>query len=157
MADQDDPQEVARLRYRLYEEALRARMPRAQFDLLMEIIRLWAANGGGTARLSLDGEEKELFTPEVQQELLNLMGLLGAMQPGHEGRADHVVAQLGDGEHAKGAMSLVPPDVAADPDRLRALRDRIDAQQHQRLLDQHEVEGIARASGMPPAGPADDT
>ncbi len=155
MADEDDPQELARLRYRLYLEALRARMPQAQFDLLMEVIRLWAANGGGTARLSLDGEEKELFTPEVQQELLHLMGLLGAMQPGHEDRADHVVARLGDGEHAKGAMSLVPPDVAADPDRLRALRDRIDAQQRRRRLDQQEVEGIARASGMPAA--EDDT
>ncbi|MEU1193056.1 hypothetical protein [Streptomyces sp. NPDC005859] len=87
----------------------------------------------------------------MQQELLNLMGLLGALQPGHEDRADHVVAQLGDGEHAKGAMSLVPPDVAADPDQLRAMRDRIDAQQHQRRLDQQEVEGIARASGMPAA------
>ncbi|WP_411152348.1 hypothetical protein [Streptomyces sp. A30] len=79
------------------------------------------------------------------------MGLLGAMQPGHEDRADHVVAQLGDGEHAKGAMSLVPPDVAADPDQLRALRDRVDAQQHQRRLDQQEMEGIAQASGMPAA------
>ncbi|MEU3092237.1 hypothetical protein ACWCQ0_35470 [Streptomyces massasporeus] len=85
MADQDDPREVARLRYRLYVDALRARMPQAQFDLLMEAIRLWAAHGGGTARLSFDtAEERELFTPEVQQELLNLMGLLGAMQPGHE-------------------------------------------------------------------------
>ncbi|MER6187735.1 hypothetical protein [Streptomyces sp. NPDC001652] len=151
MADQD-PQEVARLRYRLYVEALQARMPQAQFSLLMEAIRLWAAHGGGTARLRFDTEEeKELFTPEVQQELLNLLGLLGAMQPGHEDRADHVVAQLGDGEHTRGAMSLVPPDVAADPDQLRALRDRIDAQQHQRSLDQQEVEGIARASGMPAA------
>ncbi|MFF7987068.1 hypothetical protein ACFZDK_49700 [Streptomyces sp. NPDC007901] len=48
-------------------------------------------------------------------------------------------------------MSLVPPDVAADADQLRALRDRIDAQQRQRRLDQQEVEGIARASGMPEA------
>ncbi|MGW1619953.1 hypothetical protein [Streptomyces sp. NPDC002172] len=152
MADQDDPQDVARLRYRLYVDTLRARMSQEQFDLLMEVIRLWAANGGGTARLRFDTEEERaLFTLEVQQELLNLMGLLGAMQPGHEDRADHVVAQLGDGEHAKGAMSLVPPEVAADPDQLRALRDRIDAQQHQRRLDQQEVEGIARASGMPAA------
>jgi hypothetical protein len=93
----------------------------------------------------------------VQQELLTLMGLIGAMQPGGEDRADHVVAQLGDGEYARGAMSLVPPDVAADPDRLRALRERIDTQQHQRRLDQQEVEGIARASGMSSASPADDT
>ncbi|MFD5848111.1 hypothetical protein [Streptomyces chartreusis] len=153
MADQDDPQEVARLRYRLYVETLRARMPQPQFDLLMQAIRLWAANGGGNARMRFDSkEEMKLFTPEVQQELLNLMGLLGAMQPGHEDRADHVVAQLGDGEYAKRAMSLVPPDVAADPDQLLAMRDHIDAQQHQRHLDQQEVEGIARASGMPDGG-----
>ena len=57
------------------------------------------------------------------------MGLLGAMQPGHEDRADHVVARLGDGEHANGAMSLVPPDVAADPDQLRvALSARADSE-----------------------------
>ena len=66
MADQDDPQEVARLRHRLYIDALRARMPEAQFALLMEAIRLWAAHGGGTARLRFDtAEERELFTPEV--------------------------------------------------------------------------------------------
>ncbi|MFJ6567985.1 hypothetical protein ACIQNU_11205 [Streptomyces sp. NPDC091292] len=76
------------------------------------------------------------------------MGLIGAMQPGHEDRTDHVVAQLGDGEFATGAMSLVPPEVAADPARLRAMRDRIDDQQRQRRSDEREVEGIARASGM---------
>ncbi|WP_053764269.1 hypothetical protein [Streptomyces sp. AS58] len=150
MADQDDPQEVARLRYQLYVEALQARMPQAQFALLLQAIWLWAAHGGGTARLSFDSEaEKELFTLEVQQELLNLMGLLGAMQPEHEHRADHVVAQLGDGKYAKDATSLVPPDVSADPDQLRAQRDRIDAEQRQRRLDQKEVEGIARASLIP--------
>ncbi|MFD4995632.1 hypothetical protein [Streptomyces buecherae] len=155
MADQEDPHEVALARYRLYVDTLRARMPKEQFDLLMEVIRMWAEHGGGTIRLSLDGPEKELFTQAMQQELLNLMGLIGALEPGHEDRADHVVAQLGDGEHAKGAMSLVPPDVAADPERLRAMRDRLDAQQRQRALDQREVENIARASGMPTT--TDDT
>ncbi|MFI0941378.1 hypothetical protein [Streptomyces sp. NPDC021020] len=152
MADAEDPQQMVRLRYHLYVEALRARMPQAQFDLLMEVIRLWAEHGGGAARLHFTTEEeRDLFTPEVQQEMLNLMGLLGAMQPGHEDRADHVVAQLGDGEHVKGAMSLVPPEVAADPERLRAMRDRIDAQQRRRKLDEEEVDGIARASGMQPS------
>ncbi|MEU8757474.1 hypothetical protein AB0C88_44050 [Streptomyces chartreusis] len=49
-------------------------------------------------------------------------------------------------------MSLVPPEVASDPDQLLAIRDRIDTQQHQRGLDQQEVEGIAGASGLPDAG-----
>ncbi|AXU17061.1 hypothetical protein [Streptomyces clavuligerus] len=149
-------QEVIRLRYRLYVEALRARLPSAQFGLLMEIIRLWVTHGGGAAELTMDDEEKELFTPEVQQELLHLMGLLSGGS-GPEGRAGHVVVQLGDGEHAKGAMSLVPPEVAADAERLRALRDRIDAQERRRGEDRREVEGIARASGMLPSGPGDDT
>ena len=94
-----------------------------------------APGRGGTIRLSLDGPEKELFTRELQQELLHLLGLIGAMQPGHEDRADHVVAQLGDAEYAKGVMSLVPPDVADDPDKLRSMRDKLDARQQERRRD----------------------
>ncbi|MCS0636794.1 hypothetical protein NX801_14215 [Streptomyces sp. LP05-1] len=152
MADdaQKDPAEVPRARFALYVEALRARMVPEQFGLLMETFKLWAENGGGTVRLQLDEEERELFTPAVQQEFLNLMGLLGAMSPGHEDRAAHVVVPLGDGEFVKGAMSLVPPEVAADPERLRAMREKLDAQQERRGADQREVEGIARASGMLP-------
>ncbi|MBT2390647.1 hypothetical protein J7E87_14745 [Streptomyces sp. ISL-1] len=129
-------------------ETLRAWMPQQQFDLLVEVVREYVKTGGGRFRLDLGPGEKELFTEELQQELLNLLGLLGAMEPGHEDRADHVVARLGDGEHAKGAMSLVPPDAADDPDKLRAVRDKLDAQQHQRKQDEQTVEGIARASGM---------
>ncbi|MFE0425061.1 hypothetical protein [Streptomyces sp. NPDC058953] len=151
MAEANEPgEELALRRYLLYVDTLRARMPEPQFRLLMEVVRLWAAQGGGTARLSLDDEEKELFTAEVRQELLQLIGLIGAMRPGHEDRADHVVARLGDGEHAKEVMSLVPPDMAADPDRLRDLRDRIDGREDQDRTDRLEVDGIARASGMAP-------
>ncbi|MFF4448195.1 hypothetical protein [Streptomyces sp. NPDC001502] len=158
MADeQEDPREVARLRYHLYVEALRARMPQAGFHLLMEIIRLWLENGGGTARIQMDDEEKALFTGEVRQEMLTLMGLIGAMQPGHEDRAEHVVVQLGDSEHTKGAMTLVPAEVAADPEQLQARLDKIDSQQRQRTLDRKEVEAIALASGMPLADPDADT
>ncbi|MFE9664653.1 MULTISPECIES: hypothetical protein [unclassified Streptomyces] len=151
MADAEepvDPGAIVRARYALYVEALRARMPHDQYTLLMEIVREYVKAGGGRFRLDLEPEERELFTEEVQHELLNLLGLLGAMEPGHEDRADRVVARLGDGEHVKAAMSLVPPDVAEDPDRLRAMRDRLDAQQHQRKQDERTVEGIARASGM---------
>ncbi|MGW6238054.1 hypothetical protein [Streptomyces sp. NPDC055094] len=145
----EDAQEVARLRYALYVETLKVRMNEDQFDLLMEIIRRWSEGGGGTVRLQLDDPERELFTQEIQQELLNLLGLIGAMQPGREDRADHVVAQLGDGEFAKGVMSLVPPDVAGDPDKLRAMRDRLDAGQRRRTSDRRVVDDIARASGLP--------
>ncbi|WP_253917299.1 hypothetical protein [Streptomyces sp. MNP-20] len=144
----EDPAAMVRARYALYVETLRARMPQAQFDLLMEVIRAYVKAGGGRFRLDLDPAEKELFTEEVQQELLNLLGLLGAMERGHEDRADHVVARLGDGEYAKAVMSLVPPDVADDPDKLRAMRDKLDAQQRQRQQDGQTVEGIARASGI---------
>ncbi|MET9605303.1 hypothetical protein ABZZ17_09560 [Streptomyces sp. NPDC006512] len=129
-------------------ETLRVRMPQQQFDLLMEVVREYVKAGGGRFRLDLEPEERALFTEEVQMELLNLLGLLGAMEPGHEDRADHVVARLGDGEHARAAMSLVPPDVADDPEKLRALRDKLDDRQHQRREDEQVVEGIARASGM---------
>ncbi|MYY12392.1 hypothetical protein GT204_26675 [Streptomyces sp. SID4919] len=129
-------------------ETLRARMPPAQFGLLMEVIREYVKAGGGRFQLDLEPEEKELFTEEVQHELLNLLGLIGAMEPGHEDRADRVVARLGDGEHVKDAMSLVPPEVADDPEKLRAMRDDLDTQQHQRKQDEETVEGIARASGM---------
>ncbi|MFE3827730.1 hypothetical protein [Streptomyces sp. NPDC059092] len=149
---EENPADIARARYALYVETLRARMPGEQFDLLMEIIRMWAEAGGGTVRLHMDGPERELFTPELQQEFLSLMGLIGATQPGHEDRADHVVAHLGDGEHTKGAMSLVPPEVAADPAKLRAMRDKLEAQQGRRRSDERTVEGIARASGMSTAG-----
>uniref|UniRef100_UPI002F90DB62 hypothetical protein n=1 Tax=Streptomyces sp. NBC_01001 TaxID=2903713 RepID=UPI002F90DB62 len=105
---------------KVWVETLRARMPKEQFGPLMEVVREYVKAGGGRFRLGLEPEEKELFTTEVQQqELLNLLGLLGAMEPGHEGRADHVVARLGDGERSKAAMSLVSPDVADDPNELR--------------------------------------
>ncbi|MFJ9434623.1 hypothetical protein ACIRQY_33900 [Streptomyces sp. NPDC101490] len=144
----EDPAQLVRARYALYVETLRARMPQEQFDLLMEVFRAYVKAGGGRFLLTLEPQERALFTEEVQQELLNLLGLLGAMTPGHEDRADHVVVRLGDGEHAKAAMSLVPPDVANDPEKLRAMRDKLDAQQHRREQDTSEVEAIARASGM---------
>ncbi|MFI9582193.1 hypothetical protein ACIHCQ_10175 [Streptomyces sp. NPDC052236] len=147
MADDDGKASVefARLRYATYVETLRARMPEAQFDLLMQAIDLYLKAGGGRIRLQMDPEDRELFTAEVKQELLTLLGLIGAMEPGHEDRAEHVVVPLGDGEHVKEAMSLVPADVAKDPEKLRAMRDALDSQRR----DQKEVEGIAKASGMP--------
>ncbi|MFI6730380.1 hypothetical protein NRF20_00705 [Streptomyces sp. R-74717] len=123
-------------------------MPQERFALLMEVIREYVKADGGRFRLDLEPREKELFAEEVQQEVLNLLGLISARQLGHEDRADHVVAHLGHGEHAKAAMSLVPPDVADDPDKLCAMRDKLDTQQHQRKQDEQTVEDIARASGM---------
>lgn len=155
-ADPPGPSDLPRLRLELYIEALAARMPQAQFKLLMDILRMWSEAGGGTVRLRMDDEERELFTPEVRGELLAVMGLIGALQPGREDRAEHVVADLGDGAHISGAMSLVPPEVAADPARLRATRDGLDAVQGQRARDLREVEGIAEASGMAEADPPED-
>lgn len=71
-------------------------MPQERFDLLTEVVREYVKAGGGRFRLDLEPREKELFTEEVRQELLNLLDLLGAMQPGHEDRPDHVVARLGE-------------------------------------------------------------
>ncbi|MDH6112406.1 hypothetical protein P3T36_003817 [Kitasatospora sp. MAP12-15] len=157
MSDGDDSAaDLPRLRLELYIEALAARMPQAQFKLLMDVLRMWSEAGGGTVRLRMDDEERELFTSEVRAELLAVMGLIGAMQPGREDRSEHVVADLGDGAHVSGAMSLVPPEVAADPERLRAMRDKLDVAQGQRARDRREVEAIAEASGMAQAQGAAD-
>jgi len=136
--------EVARGRLSLYVESLRLRMPKEQFDLLMRVIVQGA--DGGTVRIS--GRDKELFTPEVQQEFFNLQALLGSLAAGHEERADCVVVQLEDTEHVKGAATLVSREDAANPDKLREIRDRLAAQQRQRTSDRLAVEEIARASGM---------
>ncbi|MFD8324030.1 hypothetical protein [Kitasatospora purpeofusca] len=140
--------ELAALRLRLYLESLQLLMPERQFELLRDILHGYAELGGGRIEVKLDDEERELFTPALQRELLVLLGLFGALAPGHEDRADRVVADLGDGEWVKGAMSLVPPEVASDPTRLRELRDRFDAVEGRRAGDRATVEGIAEVSGM---------
>ncbi|GAA1935244.1 hypothetical protein [Kitasatospora viridis] len=142
------PSELPALRLKLYIESLQVLMPEPQFKLLMDVLRGYIELGGGRVAVKLDDEERELFTPAVQRELLVLLGLLGALTPGHEERADRVVADLGDGEWAKEVMSLVPPEVAADPTRLREMRDRLDAAAGRRASDRAAVEEIARASGM---------
>jgi hypothetical protein len=143
-----NPPELPALRLQLYVESLQELMPEPQFKLLMDVLRGYIELGGGRIEVKLDEEERELFTPAVQRELLLLLGLLGALEPGHEDRADRVVADLGDGERAKEVMSLVPPEVAADPTRLREMRDRLDIAEGRRASDRATIEGIARASGM---------
>lgn len=122
-------------------------MDAPKFDVLMQAIDLYLKAGGGRVRLRMDPKGQALFTTDVRQELLTPLGLLGAMSPGHEDRAEHVVA-LGDGEYAKGALALVPPEVAGDPAELRAMLDRLDARHRRHHGDRQEVEDIARASGM---------
>jgi hypothetical protein len=53
-------------------------------------------------------------------------------------------------------MSLVQPDVASDPDKLRAMRDKLDAERHQRRGNRQTVEDIARTSGMFTSGSDND-
>lgn len=136
--------EVARGRLTLYVESLRLRMPKEQFDLLMRVIVQGA--DGGTVRIS--GPDKDLFTPEVQQEFFNLQALLGSLAAGHEDRADYVVVQLEDTQHVRGASTLVSRKDAADPEKLREIRERLAVQQRQRTSDRLAVEEIARVSGM---------
>jgi len=147
-ADGERRREIARSQLALYVETLQVTMPAAQYELLMEVIRMYVEAGGGRIRIKMDGEERELFTREVQKELLTLIGLLGALEPSHEDRGDLVVAELGDGEHIKGAMSLVPVAKAENPEELRRMRERLDSAAGQRRADTAEVEAIARASGM---------
>lgn len=65
-------------------------MPQQQFDLLMKVLA--AAADGSTVRIS--GADKNLLTPEVQQEFLNLQALLGSLAAGHEDRAAYVWSSL---------------------------------------------------------------
>jgi hypothetical protein len=147
-------EDAMQARLELYVESLRARMSPRQFVLLIRAFSDWLTAGGGVMRLHLEPVEQELFTPEVQGEMLTLMGLVGAMAAGREDRADHVVVELGDGEHVKNARSLVPPDIAKDPERLAEMRHRLDEQERRRKelarRDSEEFEAIARASGMLP-------
>jgi hypothetical protein len=147
-------EDACQARLELYVESLRARMSPHQFVLLIRAFYAWLTAGGGMMRLRLGTAEQELFTPEVQGEMLTLMGLAGAMAAGREDRAHHVVVELGDGEHVKNARSLVPPEVAKDPERLAQMRCRLDEQERQRKErarhDADEVDAIARASGMLP-------
>jgi hypothetical protein len=152
VGDGERRRELARSQLALYVETLQVTMPAAQYELLMEVIRMYVEAGGGRMRIKMDGEERELFTREVQKELLTLIGLLGALEPGHEDRGDLVVAELGDGEHIKGAMSLVPVAKAENPEELRRMRERLDSAAGQRRADTAEVEAIARASGMSSEG-----
>jgi len=152
-------QELARAQLALYIETLQATMDPPQYELLMDVIRMYVEAGGGRIRIRIDGEERELFTREVQKELLTLIGLLGALEPGHEDRGDLVVAELGDGEHIKGAMSLVPVAKAENPEELLRMREQLDTAAGRRRADTAELEAIARVSGMLPepesAGPRD--
>ncbi|MFE9423620.1 hypothetical protein ACFYNO_11740 [Kitasatospora sp. NPDC006697] len=146
--EEPDPQELAGMRFALYVETLKARMPGPQYELLMEVLRGYLAAGGGRISVRMDAHERELFGPEVRRELLVLLGLLGGVNPEGEDRSDYVVADLGDGDAAKQVMRLVPPEVAGDPERLRAIRDEIDSAEARRRSDRDTVEAIARASGM---------
>jgi hypothetical protein len=99
----------------VYVETLRARMPPNQFILLMRAFHSWLT-GGGMTRPHLQPPEQELFTPELQGELLTLMGLVGSLSPAGEERAGPVVVELGEpvsdpvGEPVRDARALVPAD-----------------------------------------------
>ncbi len=57
-------------------ESLRARLPAGQFILLMRVFNACLTGGrGGAARLHLTPHEHELFTEEVQGEIVTLMSL----------------------------------------------------------------------------------
>ncbi|MEO3752937.1 hypothetical protein [Streptomyces sp. B6B3] len=86
-------------------------MPPNQFILLMRAFHSWLT-GGGMTRLHLQPREQELFTSELQAELLTLMGLVGCPSPAGEERESRVVVGLGDpvGEPVRDARALVPAD-----------------------------------------------
>ncbi|MFT2016990.1 hypothetical protein ACMA1D_14245 [Streptomyces sp. 796.1] len=140
-----EPSERAeRLRQHLSDLAQRIDPP--SLELLMRLLRelsVSPAVRGGTYELGMGPEERELFTPDLQAELLVLFGLLTSQD-------ERVVVDLGDTPYAKGMKVLVPQDRACDPDFLDRHRRRVAAEAAEREADRREVEAIARASGMEP-------
>ncbi|MDX3229853.1 hypothetical protein [Streptomyces sp. ME19-01-6] len=129
-----------------YLTELQERIDPRSLELLMRLLRELSTSpavSGGTYELGMGPEEKELFTPALQAELLVLFGLLTSQD-------ERVVVDLGDSPHAKGMKVLVPQDRADDPDFLLRHKQRVAAEAEQREADRREVEGIARASGMEP-------
>ncbi|MEU0844770.1 MULTISPECIES: hypothetical protein [Streptomyces] len=129
-----------------YLTELQERIDPRSLELLMRLLRELSTSPavrGGTYELGMGPEEKELFTPALQAELLVLFGLLTSQD-------ERVVVDLGDSPHAKGMKVLVPQDRAQDPDFLHRHKQRVAAEAEQREADRREVEGIARASGMEP-------
>lgn len=63
-----------------YVEALRARLPAAQFILLMRTFNAWLTGGGrlGVPLVPHQRPEDEPFTAELQNEMLTLMRLTTA-------------------------------------------------------------------------------
>ncbi|MDT3399325.1 hypothetical protein RKE29_22185 [Streptomyces sp. B1866] len=146
--DGDERRERAQRAERLkrYLSDLQQRIDPRSLDLLMRLLHEVSTSPavrGGTYELGMGPEEKELFTPALQAELLVLFGLLTVQD-------ERVVVDLGDSPHAKGVKVLVPQDRADDPDFLHRQKQRVAAEAEQRERDRLEVEGIARASGMEP-------
>ncbi|MDT0344717.1 hypothetical protein [Streptomyces litchfieldiae] len=75
-------EETGRAPLELYVESLRARLPAAQFIVLMRAFHacLSGETGGavGLTRPRLTPDEQELFTPEIQSEMVALLTLAGA-------------------------------------------------------------------------------
>ncbi|WP_431044357.1 hypothetical protein ACQUSR_22245 [Streptomyces sp. P1-3] len=131
-------------RLRQYLTELRDRIDPDSLDLLLRLLREVSTSPavrGGTYELGMGPEEKALFTPALQAELLVLFGLLTAQD-------ERVVVDLGDAPHAKGMKMLVPQEQADDPEFLERHRQRVAAEAERRERDRREVEAIARASGM---------
>ncbi|MBB5935090.1 hypothetical protein [Streptomyces zagrosensis] len=140
-----EPSERAE-RLRQYLSELERRIDARSLELLMRLLRelsVSPAVRGGTYELGMSPEERELFTPALQAELLVLFGLLTS-------KDERVVVDLGDSPHAKGMKVLVPQDRAHDPEFLHRHKERVAAEAAEREADRREVEAIARASGMDP-------
>ncbi|MBH5334998.1 hypothetical protein IHE55_09400 [Streptomyces pactum] len=133
-------------RLRRYLGELQERIDPRALELLLRLLQEVSSSPaarGGTYELGMGPEEKELFTPALQAELLVLFGLLTAGE-------ERVVVDLGDSPHARGMKVLVPPDQAGDAEFLARHKSRVAAEAERREHDRREVEAIARVSGMEP-------
>lgn len=145
-SDEDDGGRTRADRLRQHLGELQERVDPRSLELLVRLLRELSTSPavrGDTYELGMAPEERELFTPALQGELLLLFGLLTSQE-------ERVVVDLGDTPHAKGMKVLVPQERAADREFLQRHKRRVAKEAEKREQDRREVAAIARASGMEP-------
>lgn len=142
-ADADGPEGPSLTdKVELYLESLEARMDPAQFDALTRAIHEFWHLMEGTGEGAFDVDEHD-FTPEVRQELLVVMAMLGT------GRTDQRVVEIPSPDGSPG-WAVVDASIADDPVALAELQEKLHAKLAEWSREQADtaavLEGIEAAS-----------
>ncbi|MFI9270864.1 hypothetical protein ACIGXM_09170 [Kitasatospora sp. NPDC052896] len=135
----DDDAELSRAdQIRLYLATLQARMDADQFRVLGMLLKdsvTLLTSEADEVGIDIPAEDERFLTPEVREEFLAVLGILTT------GRMDQQVIDLGDG-----TATVLDPAAAADPERVRELRDWAAEQRRRREHTASVLRGIADAS-----------